>query len=616
MLIKPIKNKKNKKIKILFSYYIKIVKNNLNLFVLCTLLSLLISVVNFNIYIIFKNFIQSYKHEENLNKNIFKVSFPFSFSLFGLKIFKEKEYGIKQFLLRTLGLIFILKSSLSLLHFYLMHYSYDLIEKNLKKELLKKVLDTKYQYSSEVSRDLISQFSNDLDTISRYIWFIPNKLIISFVYIFQVYKYDFNFGTEEGINWRFILITIFLFSFNIIEQIILYRKAIKKGLEAKLRNEEDNKEIWEKIYNLEYIKYVSGENYSYKKISKKLDDSFKKNMWYLFYSVAFKAFPSYVIGPNIPSLFLTIAVLTTIKKDINENSVYLVKNFFRYYFSVAALNREMEKIMITFYNVEELVNSLEMLNNIFSKIIREKNNEKNKNLNFFMDDINFEEVTFSYPSRPNQKILEKFTFSFLKGKTYGISGKNGIGKSTITKTLLKIYDLEKGKIKIGSLDIKDINTKELQGKICYQSNHPSFFKNMSIAENIFFPYEYNKKEHLSLLEKASEKVGIKNFIDNLPKKFDTKLHDGGSDLSEGQKQQIFSIKLFIKKDYKIYIFDEIWSNVHPTLKEKIFPKIFFEIKKKDVIILMIDHHYEIFKYADHILEFKDNKMEIEKNIKK
>ncbi|CAG8829696.1 36845_t:CDS:1, partial [Racocetra persica] len=111
-----------------------------------------------------------------------------------------------------------------------------------------------------------------------------------------------------------------------------------------------------------------------------------------------------------------------------------------------------------------------------------------------------------------------------------------------------------------------------------------------IAENVYYPQKYNKADREKLVQ-AAKKTGIYEFIAKLPHGFDTVLREGGADLSEGQKQQISAMKMFID-DYDIYILDEILSNVHPNLKGIVLENIFSKLKGKTVLV--IDHHYEIF----------------------
>ena len=127
---------------------------------------------------------------------------------------------------------------------------------------------------------------------------------------------------------------------------------------------------------------------------------------------------------------------------------------------------------------------------------------------------------------------------------------------------------------------------------------------MSMAENVFYPYSYSETDHPKLIL-AAQQAGISEFIEKLPHGFHTKLREGGTDLSEGQKQQIALMRLFIR-DYDIYILDEILSNVYPVLKKVILQNVFTKIKNKTVLV--IDHHYEIFQYVNHTYQFTGEKL--------
>ena len=83
------------------------------------------------------------------------------------------------------------------------------------------------------------------------------------------------------------------------------------------------------------------------------------------------------------------------------------------------------------------------------------------------------------------------------------------------------------------------------------------------------------------------------------------MKEKGSDLSEGQKQQIAAMRIFVR-DYDIYIFDEILSNVQKDLKAKILVNIFTHLKNKTIIV--IDHHYDIFQYVNDVYQFTGEKL--------
>ncbi|CAG8539910.1 13563_t:CDS:2 [Ambispora gerdemannii] len=459
-----------------------------------------------------------------------------------------------------------------------MNYGYDSIEVDLKKDLFRHFIRAKYANSVEVSRNLITQFASDLDEISYSIWFIPNRLIYAAAAISCVIIHDFNFGQEGKINWTFLVMAFGLFVVLIIGEVLLFKKAAKLNVAAKKRQEEDNKIIYERINHLEYIKAVSGEKYEEKKVGQQLDSTFRKNKKSLLYSALFKTVPQYLIIPNIPIFFLALT-LTLASPSNQGEAVFLIGNFSLYFISVKNLNGEVTKIVEALLSLDELSSSVEIVSETVKTLHLPAPLSlpvaPRPNLPFANGDIVFQKVIFAYPKRPHQNILRNFSFRFIQGQSYGIAGENGIGKSTITKTTLKLYDLKAGQVLIGERNIQEIDTTSLHQRICYQTNRPTFF-HLSIAENVCYPYKYQPAD-LPKLVQAAQKTGIAEFIDKLPKGFDTELREGGADLSEGQKQQIAAMKMFIH-DYDIYILDEILSNVHPTLKATILQNVFTQLK--------------------------------------
>ncbi|CAG8646629.1 34919_t:CDS:1, partial [Racocetra persica] len=506
-------------------------------------------------------------------------------------------------------------SSLSSLHYFLMYYCYDGIERDLKKDLFRQFLRANYPQGSVVAPGLITQFSKDLDTIAEHIWYIPNRLIFMLVAISYHLLFDFNFGNKDKktINWVFLLILFPIFALLITGQLLLFPRAAKMGLTAKKRTEKDNEMIFERINNLEHIKAVAGENYEEEKVARCLDTTFRRNVKTLLYTTAFRIVPEYIISPNIPIVFISAALYVgpLFLKEGRKNEAFVAVNIARYYFTTQKLNSEVNKLTYSLNNLEELASSLLMVKKSVSVLNRPDPLALPVSATYFWEngDISFDQVVFAYPQRPQHTILHNFSFVFQQGKSYGIAGKNGIGKSTITKTFLKLYNLQSGKILVGERNIQEIDTESLRRHICYQTNHLAYFQ-ASIAENVYHPYQYDKKDPTVLenLTTAAKKAGVYDFIAKLPAGFDTTLK-GGNDLSEGQKQLIATMKIFLR-DYDVYILDEILSNVHPVLKKTILRNIFEHIKGKTVIV--IDHHYEIFQYLDHVYQFTGEKLLVKK----
>ena len=159
---KVLQTNKKSRLKILFRVLERIIKNNPKLFFFCVLLAITTAVINFNIFVNFRNAIQ----KEDIN--IFdKKNFNFVFKFFGGEFFANNNLNIWGLIFRLLLLIFVAKSFFSLIHYYWNAYAYDLVEKELKKDLFRHFIRAQYANSAEVSRNLVAHFAGDLDSITR-----------------------------------------------------------------------------------------------------------------------------------------------------------------------------------------------------------------------------------------------------------------------------------------------------------------------------------------------------------------------------------------------------------------------------------------------------------------
>jgi len=155
------------------------------------------------------------------------------------------------------------------------------------------------------------------------------------------------------------------------------------------------------------------------------------------------------------------------------------------------------------------------LNETFANL--EKNQTPSPVVNYLPTkkvDIAFQNVNFVYPET-KQKILDNFSFNFQNGKKYAIVGPNGIGKSTLFKLMVKLYQPQQGIIKLNSTELEKISNSTLSEKIIYLPNNPSFF-NTSLGNNIVYPETYQESVHKQKLETIAKKLEIKEFIDQLP----------------------------------------------------------------------------------------------------
>ncbi|XP_057790199.1 ABC transporter B family member 4-like isoform X2 [Salvia miltiorrhiza] len=175
-------------------------------------------------------------------------------------------------------------------------------------------------------------------------------------------------------------------------------------------------------------------------------------------------------------------------------------------------------------------------------------------LNDMNGDVELRDVHFSYPSRPNERVLAGFSLEVPCGTTLALVGESGSGKSTVINLVERFYDPQLGEVLIDGINIKEFQVKWLRGKIGLVSQEPVLFA-LSIKENI----SYGKSDAtLTQIRMAAQAANAANFIDKLPQGLDTVVGGNGTQLSGGQKQRI-ALARAILKDAKILLLDEATS---------------------------------------------------------
>ena len=211
------------------------------------------------------------------------------------------------------------------------------------------------------------------------------------------------------------------------------------------------------------------------------------------------------------------------------------------------------------------------------------------------NDIAFENIGFSYEK--DEFKMEKLSFSIAEKTMTALVGESGSGKTTITNLLLRFYDVHKGKITLGGIDIRDIPYDELLDRISIVMQNVQLFDN-TIEENIRVGKKGATKEEII---KAAKKARIHDFIMSLPKAYETDIGENGGLLSGGQRQRISIARAFLK-DAPILILDEMTSNVDPV-NESLIQDAITELAKNRTV-LVVAHHLKTIQKADQILVFQ------------
>jgi ABC-type multidrug transport system fused ATPase/permease subunit len=206
--------------------------------------------------------------------------------------------------------------------------------------------------------------------------------------------------------------------------------------------------------------------------------------------------------------------------------------------------------------------------------------------------IRFDHVSFSYDS--GKYVLSDVSFEMKRGEMVGVIGVSGSGKTTIADLLLRLFELPQNAITVDGIPINSISLKELRKKVGYVSQEV-FLKNDTIANNIRF---YDQNIFDETIAESARAANIYDFVQTLPKKFETVIGERGVLLSGGQRQRI-ALARVLARTPELLILDEATSAVDNESEALIQQSI--EKLKGSVTILIIAHRLSTVVNADRLI---------------
>ena len=441
--------------------------------------------------------------------------------------------------------------------------------------------------------ELINRLSSDpdrvLDLLNQLVKMIL-KIIMALIIVIVSFKISIFIGIE---------ITIFAIIMGIISS--KYFPVIK-STQKEIKKESDKliKRATENLTGIREIKALGIKNNMINLINNDIDNYCNKSLKINRYESVYNGLNNIVYYVLQFIILLTCGYLF-IKGHIVYSVLMMVHTYIWRIDEVAetlsSFGVNYNKVKVSLSRIDEVVNNKIFKDEIYGDI----------SLNNPKGNVTFKNVSFKYTKKENLT-LDNLSLNIKTNQKTAIVGRSGNGKTTLFNLLLRYFDVTSGKVLIDGVDIKDLTEESLRKTISCVRQNPFLF-NMSIFEN----FKIVKPDiTLKEVKEVCKRAYIDEYIESLPKKYNTIIGEGGINLSGGQKQRL-AIARTLLLDTKIILFDEATSALDNESQKYI--KMTIDDLTKDHTIIIIAHRLSTIIDADEILVIENGKLESKGNHK-
>ena len=475
--------------------------------------------------------------------------------------------------------------------FFVSRYIFEVVSRrsvyHMRLDLYRHLHDLSYSFYDRVDTgEILVRVTSDMDTINRFIrFFFMSLSTASFsigIALYFLLSIDVQLTLITLIILPLIFITVVIYT-RLTDPILRRRWETLSGL---------NTSIEEYISGIKVLKAMGIEDYV---------AGFVKNSIYRLFSLNIKfAKRSSIMRPTL-GLYTQMSQLIVLFLGglLAINGVRNVGDIvaFLLYFGRLTWPMVMLGFFLSMYQRAKISST-----KIFEVMYLEPEIKEGKGampLKTLRGEIEFRNVTFGYEK--GKPIVKSLSFKIAPGEKVAIVGGVASGKSTILKLIPRFYDPWEGEILLDGIDIRRVRLNDLRSKIGIVHQDVILFSG-SIRDNISYGKPSAK---LPEIRRASEVAGIREFIESLPKKYNTIIGERGITLSAGQRQRI-SIARTILTDPKILILDDPTSNLDSETEERILKALKKLMENRTVII--VSQRPSMIRMADRILVLKNGRV--------
>ncbi|KAK1442107.1 ATP-dependent permease mdl1 [Babesia gibsoni] len=229
--------------------------------------------------------------------------------------------------------------------------------------------------------------------------------------------------------------------------------------------------------------------------------------------------------------------------------------------------------------------------------------DEEKTLESVSGELEFDNVFFSYETRPDVPVLKGLSFKVEAGEIIAVVGPNGMGKSTTANLLTTLYKPKSGRVLLDGVDVNSLSSRWLRSKVFTVITQNPLLFSMSIEENLRYG---NDDVTMEEIYEAAKLCDVHDFIESLPEKYDTNVGQRGDLLSSGQKQRIALARAVLRKT-PCLIVDEAVSAMDGSSEDLV--RKLLNTKLKGTTTVIITHHASTLRYASKVVVLNEGSVE-------